>query len=123
MKSPRQLKKEADMGSTEALFKLGGIYKRGDGIRKNRVQALKWFMLAAWRGDEDAEMQGNLVGSDLTEMQERRALAGALRWKLTFDLKLVVSRLLSPNYNIRAGMDEADEDDLPCFIKLPPKYN
>ena len=51
-----QTKKWAAAGQPSAQFNLGSRYARGDGVRKNVDQALKWYHLAAAQGDSGAEL-------------------------------------------------------------------
>ena len=116
----RAIKRAADSGDREAQFQLGCIYRRGDPARKNRVTALKWFLLAAFQGDGDADFQAAMLGDELSDLQERRAVASALRWKFRHELEGILEQLLKPGTLI-ASDDE--EDDLPTFIKLPSRLN
>jgi len=95
------LKKAAITGDVWAQFELGGMYRLGHGVRRNRVVALKWFILAAWSGDCDADLQCELLSDELTECQERRAVAGALQWKFRNELERILQELLMPGTTIR----------------------
>ena len=66
------IERAANRGDRDAQFELGGIYRRGKGVGKNRVIAMKWYLLAAFQGDGDADFQAALLGDELTDMQERR---------------------------------------------------
>jgi len=94
MRDLQGLRKGAERGDRDAQFELGGRYRLGEGVRRNRVAALRWFYLAAWAGDSDADMQVTLLGDQLGGEQKRRALASALRWKFKRDMGSVIARLL-----------------------------
>ena len=114
------LKRAAIQGHPEAQFKLAGMYKTGEGARRNRVLALKWFLLASHNGDEDAEIQCNLVGSELTAEQEKRALVMALRFKLKAEMNRTIQELMSEQgVSPPSEADEDEQDDLPSIVKFP----
>lgn len=46
---------EANQGDTEAQFYLGRMYERGEGVEKDRAQALFWYEKAAKGGDSRAK--------------------------------------------------------------------
>ena len=89
-------------------------------MRKNRVVGLKWMILAGDQGDEDADIQCQLVGAELSEMQERRAVAGALRWKFRHQLREILAELLKPG-TLLSGHN--NDDNLPVFVKMPDRLN
>ena len=114
------LKRAAKQGHPEAQFELAAMYKTGEGIRRNRVLALKWFILASQKGDEDAEMQCNLVGSELTVEQEKRALVMALRLKLKAEMNRTIQELISePGVFPPSETDEDEQDDPASIIRFP----
>ena len=115
------IKRAAQRGDRDAQFQLACMYRRGEKVRRNRVAALKWFILAAGQGDPDADIQVTLLGDELSDMQERRAIAGALRWKFANELKNILQQLLAPETTIHKPIE--DEGDLPTFIKLPSRLN
>ena len=45
------LREAARSGDTDAMMRLGYMYRDGDGVRENTEQARKWFKLAATHGD------------------------------------------------------------------------
>ena len=47
-------KKAADQGHAAAQNHLGVMYKTGQGVRKNKRSAIKWFRLSANQGNEEA---------------------------------------------------------------------
>ena len=57
----------AAQGDAVAQFNLGFMYRNGEGVPKNDVEAVKWYRLAAAQGDADARnnlgfMYGNGEG-------------------------------------------------------------
>ena len=94
MRDLQRLRKAAERGDRDSQFELGGLYRIGEGVRRNRVAALRWFYLAAWAGDSDADMQVTLLGDQLEIEKRKRALASALRWKLKRDMSSVIGRML-----------------------------
>ena len=95
MKDLPSLRVAAERGDRDAQFELGGLYRLGERVRRNRVVALKLFILAAWAGDSDADMQVTLLGDELREEQKERALASALRWKFKRDMGSVIERMVN----------------------------
>jgi len=52
------IKAKADHGDAKAQDNLGDCYRKGDGVKKNPVEAVKWYRKSADQGD--AESQYNL---------------------------------------------------------------
>src|SRR5436190_6957828 len=46
---------QADQGDTEAQIKLGDAYLRGLGVTRNDAEAVRWFSLAANKGNAKAQ--------------------------------------------------------------------
>jgi TPR repeat protein len=69
-------------GEVDALYALGLIYAEGRGVPEDLAQAHYWLTLAIERGDRDAEMLRNIVGSRMSdeefEAAKRLRAAGAL---------------------------------------------
>lgn len=116
----KRLRRAAQRGDRDAQFQLGCMYRRGEAVRKNRVTALKWLLLASFQGDGDADFQASMLGDELSDRQERRAVASALRWKFKHELEGILEQLLNPGTLITS---DDQEDDLPTFIKLPDRLN
>lgn len=51
------LRKEALAGNNDAAYLLGAAYDNGVLVRGSCTEALRWYELAAKRGDSDAQMQ------------------------------------------------------------------
>ena len=52
------IKAKADQGDAKAQDNLGDCYRKGDGVKKDLVEAVKWYRKSADQGDANA--QGNL---------------------------------------------------------------
>ena len=50
-----ELKLRAAAGDAEAQFELGGNYWGGLGVEQNYEEVVKWWRLAAEKGNEDAK--------------------------------------------------------------------
>jgi len=61
----------AGQGNAEAQFDLGFAYLRGEGLPKDRDQAVEWFRRAAKQGHADA--QHFLAEVELLAEQARKA--------------------------------------------------
>ncbi len=60
----QQLHKQAGKGDPEAQFNLGLLYDRGQGLPKDKSEALRWYRLAAMQGDPFAQ---NTLGDNYWE--------------------------------------------------------
>ena len=60
----QQLHKQAEKGDAEAQFNLGLLYDRGQGVPKDKREALRWYRLAAMQGDAFAQ---NALGDNYWE--------------------------------------------------------
>ena len=45
----------AEEGNDEAQYNVGNAYKRGEVVEQNFEEAVKWWRLAAEKGNEDAK--------------------------------------------------------------------
>ncbi len=71
--------KAARHGLTDSQFNLGIMFHNGLGVRRNDVEAYKWFALAAAAGDKEAEKNRALLAKKLSagdSIRARRAVAG-----------------------------------------------
>ncbi len=48
-------RKAAEQGESDAQFKLGWCYCKGQGVEQSYEEAVKWWRKAAEQGDEDAK--------------------------------------------------------------------
>ena len=117
----RAIRLAAERGDRDAQFQLAVAYRRGEGIRRNRVTAMKWYLLASFQGDGDADFQAAMLGDELTDMQERRAVASALRWKYRHEMETILAQLLNPGTIIPSN--DQEDDNLRVFVKLPDRLN
>ncbi len=70
----------ADVGDPDAQQELADRYARGDGVAKDHVQALKWYMLAALHGKPARSLPLREIRSGLTPEQVRQAQELVLFW-------------------------------------------
>jgi localization factor PodJL len=73
-------RKAADQGIVDSQYNLGRLYENGGyGVPQNKVEAYKWYLVAAAQGDKDAKASADAVKSQLPADQaaaaERTALA------------------------------------------------
>ena len=47
--------KAAEQGDPDAQHYLGWMYSHGSGVRRNKVEAIKWYRKAAEQGDSEAK--------------------------------------------------------------------
>ena len=47
--------KAAERGDPDAQNYLGWMYSHGSGVRRNKVEAIKWYRKAAEQGDSEAK--------------------------------------------------------------------
>jgi hypothetical protein len=59
-----QIKKLAERGNPAAQGLLGNCYDEGDGVDKNRAEAIKWYIKSAEKGDPRAQV---IVGDCYTK--------------------------------------------------------
>lgn len=67
----------AEQGNARAQTVLGVMFRKGEGVPKNRVRARMWFSLAAKRGDADARAGLSRVSRTLTQQEISQADAMA----------------------------------------------
>ena len=116
----KRLRQAAQKGDRDAQFELGCLYRRGEGVRRNRIVALKWLILSAWDGDSDADFQVKLLADELGEKKSKRALKIALGWKFDKDKNSIIEQLVNSTALFsaaRSGEDQG-EHDLPTFVKM-----
>jgi TPR repeat protein len=51
-----ELKARAEQGDADAQHNLGFVYRDGDGVPKDSVEAVKWWRKAAEQGNADAQL-------------------------------------------------------------------
>ena len=73
----------AEAGDAIAQFNLGQMYRQGQGVAQDFVQAHKWLNLGATSGNADAVKNRDLAASKMTPAQiaEAQRLASAWRKK------------------------------------------
>ncbi len=74
-----QLKTKAEQGDLQSMVGIGDVYEKGEGIRKDDVEAMNWYRKAADLGYAPAELTvGGLYWSG---MGVNRDLLEALKWE------------------------------------------
>lgn len=74
--------KAAELGNVEAQYSLGVMYQKGRGaVRKDIVQAHKWFSLAVANGFEIAEESVEETQSKMTPEQIEKSQAMVREWQ------------------------------------------
>ena len=61
--------KAAEQDHVRAQYSLALSYLLGEGVRKDAVDALQWFLLAAAHGDPDASAEAEKIKRELTTTQ------------------------------------------------------
>jgi TPR repeat protein len=70
----------SEQGNAEAQFSLGFMYRRGDGVPQDYVQAHMWYNLAAAQGLEVACENRDIVAFMMTPSQIEEAQRLAREW-------------------------------------------
>lgn len=87
-------RKAADRGDGLALFSLGFMYYKGQGVKRDPVQAYLWFdlaamYLAAGRNQDQARLNRDKVAGGMTAMQITKAKGLAKDWQVRIARNLV----------------------------------
>lgn len=70
----------ARQGAADACYDLGLRFAAGDGVEVDRVEAHKWFNLAAMGGLEDAKHYRAEVASEMSASEVAAAQRAAREW-------------------------------------------
>lgn len=68
-----RVREAAARGEADAFYALGLIYAEGRGVGVDLAQAHYWLSLAIERGDEDADLLRNIVGSQMSDHEYEAA--------------------------------------------------
>lgn len=90
---------------------MGLLYRQGEGVRRNRVTALRYFLMAGSEEDEDAQIQCEFLQAEMTDEQQKRALATALRWRLKRELESTMRDFFDTPGFFPPGHEERPADD------------
>lgn len=71
----------ANRGDKDAQFILGDMYAKGQGVPRDKVEAWKWYQLAAAGGARDAAQAAATLGRQMTAAQLTRARERVLNWR------------------------------------------
>ena len=72
--------KEAETGQPSALYDLGLLYSTGQGVKRDYVQAHKWFNLAAICGVRRAHVDRKELARDMNNRDIAEAQRQARQW-------------------------------------------
>lgn len=68
-----RVREAAARGEPDAFYALGLIYAEGRGVSVDLAQAHYWLSLAIERGDQDADLLRNIVGSQMSDQEYEAA--------------------------------------------------
>lgn len=88
-----RVREAAACGEVDALYALGLIYAEGRGVAVDLAQAHYWLSLAIERGDQDAVLLRNIVGSHMSDDE----FAAAKRLRIKPALRLVEPDVPAPS--------------------------
>jgi TPR repeat protein len=71
----------AEQGSAFAQFNLGRMYRTGQGVPQDYVQAHMWANLAAAQNHKNALVTRNLIAKKMSQSQIAEAQRLAREWK------------------------------------------
>ena len=77
----RLIRPLAEQGNDAAQYSLGVMYRTGQGVLQDHVQAHKWFNLAGARGMEGGRRNRDEVATKMTPAQIAEAQRLAHEWK------------------------------------------
>jgi len=80
----QRVRDAAARGEVDAFYALGLIYAEGRGVQIDLAQAHYWLSLAVEKGDRDADLLRNIVGSQMSD--EEYEAAKRLRIKPSLQL-------------------------------------
>ena len=46
----------AEQGNADAQYSLGVMYDKGQGVKRDHVESMKWLQRAAQQGNQDAQL-------------------------------------------------------------------
>ena len=61
----------------DSAFDLAVLYERGQGVRQDLTQAMKWYAIAAFTGDAPSQARVDFLRTQLTPDQVRLAMNAA----------------------------------------------
>jgi TPR repeat protein len=118
-KAVRLFKRAVELGDTEAMFKLGIMYERGEraGVKLNHVKAMQLWRAAADRGDARGQaMMAHCLLKPDPEALEDDLKAGFRYAKLSSDRGYTLgSFLLGKAYYFGSGVEKRDDEVIRLF--------
>ncbi len=80
-KAAQWFRKASDLGLTDSQFNLAILSERGLGVPQSKIDAYKWFALAARNGDKDAANRMETIANQLDSKTLVKARLAAKTWK------------------------------------------
>ncbi len=71
----------ADQGNASAQYNLGQMYRKGQGVTQDYVQAHMWYNLSAAKGNKTGRKNRDLLAKQMTPAQIAEARRLAREWK------------------------------------------
>ncbi|ESQ94591.1 tetratricopeptide repeat protein [Asticcacaulis benevestitus] len=75
------LTQAANEGDAYGQYKLGAMYENAMGVKQNRIEAMKWYLLAAAQDDDDAIAALDFIGKQMSGGDKTKAKALAKAFK------------------------------------------
>ncbi len=80
-KAAQWFRKAAELGLTDSQFNLAILSERGLGVPQSRIDAYKWFSLAARNGDKDATNRLETIANQMDSKTLVKARLAVKSWK------------------------------------------
>ncbi len=80
-KAAQWFRKAAELGLTDSQFNLAILSERGLGVPQSRIEAYKWFSLAARNGDKDATNRLETIANQMDSKTLVKARLAVKSWK------------------------------------------
>ncbi|HHK74911.1 MAG TPA: hypothetical protein ENJ57_07080, partial [Rhizobiales bacterium] len=94
-KAAQWFRKAAELGLTDSQFNLAILSERGLGVPQSRIDAYKWFALAARNGDKDATNRLETIANQMDSKTLVKARMAVKSWKPA-PVNLSANRLAMP---------------------------
>ena len=80
------MRKAAEQGHPKAQFELGAAYRRGRGVTRDPVEAMKWWMLSSQHGGISAMIMAPELAGELKPEQFDEAWERTKQWRVAHGL-------------------------------------
>jgi uncharacterized protein len=114
----RWYEKAAEQAFPDAMFNLGVIFRRGEGVSKDLIRSFKWFLLAKSLGFKGAEVALNNVAKLLTTQQINEGQKQASDFVSSNMAQKVLGGKLSKNLKYNKGYFLEQKGDIKGAIAL-----